>query len=345
MPRGLRGDRCAACQARLDPRPADAPTMSSRARWSAPGARVAVVETPRPARCRTLMLTDLLWARAARRAARELLDRARGPPRPVGDLLHDDRRAALAAAWRDPLRRPVRGESPGSPRALAASARAPPPARSRRCCCPGARAGSPRPAPPCPAAPIARWCCRSRSRPRHPMLASATSPRSPTPATPARRASIACSPHGGAYAGPASGSLVVGIAREELARSRVRAARRGHRGHRLDRRAELRALMRRSRVVRLRAAPRGLRARPARGARRGLPARHDSRSRSLRRAGAGARAGPAARQRRPRRRARATRSTCPPPGTPRAPRSSSSRLAGCASTGSSSEQLLPRLLG
>jgi glycosyltransferase involved in cell wall biosynthesis len=44
------------------------------------GAEVALVETPAPREVRTLMLTDLLWARAARRAAARALAQLGSPP-------------------------------------------------------------------------------------------------------------------------------------------------------------------------------------------------------------------------------------------------------------------------
>jgi hypothetical protein len=47
------------------------------------GASVAVANAPVPARLRTLMLTDLAWARAARTAARQTLARLGAPPRAI----------------------------------------------------------------------------------------------------------------------------------------------------------------------------------------------------------------------------------------------------------------------
>ena len=141
--------------------------------------------------CARSRWTDWRWARAARAAA------ARGHRRPRSArdrLLDDDRRAALAAAGRDPLRRARRGDAPGPPRLLAAPARAPPAAR-------GAAAGR-------DLAGHARRDAASRTRPSL-VVPIAVEPsglgapwaqrdiaRSPTPPIRTRRASTACSRRG-----------------------------------------------------------------------------------------------------------------------------------------------------
>ena len=88
------------------------------------GASVALTTAAAPRPLRTLALTDLTWALAARRAARSEL--ARRSPRAVV-YCTTTAAAAVAAARRDPLRR-SRGRQPaGTTRHLAAAARAPAP--------------------------------------------------------------------------------------------------------------------------------------------------------------------------------------------------------------------------
>ena len=90
------------------------------------GAHVVVASAAHPDEIRTLMLTDLRWARAARRAAVEALAQLRGnPPRSV---IYSTTTASLlwplpGAIRFDCLRR---GQSPRPPRAVAAPAGAPP---------------------------------------------------------------------------------------------------------------------------------------------------------------------------------------------------------------------------
>lgn len=72
------------------------------------GARVAVVETPHPGDVRTLALTDLLWARAARHAAREALGRLTQPQLP--SLIYSTTTAALL--W--PLPGAIRFDAPSA---------------------------------------------------------------------------------------------------------------------------------------------------------------------------------------------------------------------------------------
>jgi glycosyltransferase involved in cell wall biosynthesis len=71
------------------------------------GARVDVAETRPPPEVRTLMLTDLLWARAARRTATETLARLGAPPRSV---IYSSTTAALL--W--PLPGAVRFDAPAA---------------------------------------------------------------------------------------------------------------------------------------------------------------------------------------------------------------------------------------
>src|SRR5437868_8202170 len=56
------------------------------------GASAILARAAAPPRRRTLMLTDLAWARAARRAAEEALAR---PRRPVGAMIYSSTTAAL----------------------------------------------------------------------------------------------------------------------------------------------------------------------------------------------------------------------------------------------------------
>ncbi len=72
------------------------------------GARVAVVDTERPGDVRTMMLTDLLWARSARRAAGQLLGRS-GQPRPRS-VIYSTTTAALF--W--PLPGAIRFDAPAA---------------------------------------------------------------------------------------------------------------------------------------------------------------------------------------------------------------------------------------
>ena len=129
-----------------------------------------------PAQVRTLMLTDLLWARAAagrgRAASRLELPASR-------DLLEYHRGAALAASR-------VRSASTRLERATGPAATASGSARSSG----GVWQQAPLllplseqamdEAPPSPGRPLARSCSRSRSRPRARRRRCATSPRSPT---------------------------------------------------------------------------------------------------------------------------------------------------------------------
>ncbi|MFI5004912.1 MAG: glycosyltransferase [Solirubrobacterales bacterium] len=72
------------------------------------GAHVVVANAVHPGEIRTLMLTDLRWARAARRAAREMLDRLGGtPPR---SAIYSTTTAALL--W--PLPGAIRFDSPAA---------------------------------------------------------------------------------------------------------------------------------------------------------------------------------------------------------------------------------------
>ena len=150
------------------------------------GATVAVVTARPPREVRTLRADRPRLGRAARRAARAAIAEHR-PAR--HRLLDDHRGAAVAAARRDPLRRPGGGEPARPPRRLAAPARAPAlgagaAARPRR------RRHARRDAAPARAGD--RRADPGRAvRPASP--ARATSPPSPTPPTRTRRASTACS--------------------------------------------------------------------------------------------------------------------------------------------------------
>src|SRR6478752_3197781 len=86
-----------------------------RAALERAGARVAVAAAAPQRDVRTFALTDLVWARAARAAARAALDEHGGP--------------AVAGAGRDPLRRARGGQPARPPRGLAAPARTAAPAR------------------------------------------------------------------------------------------------------------------------------------------------------------------------------------------------------------------------
>ena len=157
---------------------------------SAPERRWSIAPAAPPREVRTLALTDLAWARAARAAAR----RGLAEPRAARAIVYSTTTAALL--WprpgRDPLRRAGGGNRPGrhglwqrplerrrlaqAPLLLPLSAGAlDEPVAARRC---RGRAG------------------RRSSRPSRRSAASATSRPSPTPPTRRRRASTACSPHG-----------------------------------------------------------------------------------------------------------------------------------------------------
>ena len=112
--------------ARLDRGAARGRRGAASARCGGPARTSAVAPAAHPGEIRTLMLTDLRWARAARRAAVDALGRLSGDAAALGDLLHHHRRAAVAAAGRDPLRCRRRGQPPRPPRAVAAPAGAPP---------------------------------------------------------------------------------------------------------------------------------------------------------------------------------------------------------------------------
>ena len=192
------------------------------------GAHVVVAAAARPQEIRTLVLTDLRWARAARRAAVDALARLRGsPPRSViystttaallwplpGAIRFDAAAAANRPGrhglWQRPLeRRRLRQAPLLLPSSAGALAEA------------GAAVGgvgealSPERALVVPSPIVRRWRGATGPAPAR----SATSPRSPTPRTPARRGSTACWRPGGACAGPASGwwspvSIAKGCAR------------------------------------------------------------------------------------------------------------------------------------
>ncbi len=190
-----------------------------------------MVQARPPGRRRTLMLTDLAWARAAR-APRPGRARADAPCAAARDrLLEHDRRAAVAASGGDPLRRRRRGQPAGAPRAVAAPARAPQARRRRRCCCRGARARCARRRAEPRARSSRRWWCRSRSsrpgrggRPTR----SATSPAITYAANPPRRGSTACSRRGApcATSCPEPGELLVAGASEAQLRAAGAAAER-----------------------------------------------------------------------------------------------------------------------
>ena len=249
--------------------------------------QLARARRPRP--LRTLALTDLAWARAARAAAHARALSAAARPRPRGgDLLEHHRRAAVAAPGRDPLRRARRRQPARAPRPLAASARAPP-AGARRCCCRGARAR------------CARRRRRARAAARALVVPVAVEP-SGAPAARARHrgdhlrrqpaqegASTACSRRGGARARlstrRAGEPRELVVAGADAARARDAPASRAGEPRRARRSArspteEYRALLRRGARVRVRAPPRGLRDRPAGGAGRRLHARHHARARA-----------------------------------------------------------------
>ncbi len=72
------------------------------------GARVTIASAAHPGEVRTLMLTDLRWARAARRAAREALERSR--PTPPRAVIYSTTTAAML--W--PLPGAVRFDAPAA---------------------------------------------------------------------------------------------------------------------------------------------------------------------------------------------------------------------------------------
>jgi hypothetical protein len=91
-------------------RAADEELLASLARA---GASAEIARAAAPAQTRTLMLTDLAWARAARRAAAELIPRL--PASPAGAVIYSSTTAALL--WRRPgairFDAPSAGNRPG----------------------------------------------------------------------------------------------------------------------------------------------------------------------------------------------------------------------------------------
>ena len=265
------------------------PTTSSRRASSAPARASSSSPPRRRAPLRTLALTDLAWALAARRAASAALARSR-PRR--GDLLDDHRRAARARAR-------ARSASTRSPRPTGPAATASGSARASARSWPARRCWSP--------------------------SASRRSPGAPARHAPAIVVPIAVEPLGPGAAGDAArhrGDHLRRRRAQEGARPRARrvgrCARRdgeellvagsatvadadGVRARRAARRAsQYRALLRRARIYVVGAAPRGVRHRPARGARRRRDAGRARRRALLRRAGARARRRPASGRARPR---------------------------------------------
>src|ERR1700760_3789282 len=171
------------------------------------GARVAVARPFPQDAVPTMMLTDLLWAPAARDAASKLLEQQHSPARSV---IYSTTTAALF--WKRPgairFDATADGNRPGrhgpwhAPLGAVACAK-------RRCCCRGAKARYARSVRRLLlSATSARSCCRCPSRLPARRPRSATSQRSRTPRTRRRRVSTACSRRGGAFA------LSAGRARE-----------------------------------------------------------------------------------------------------------------------------------
>ena len=325
-------DRWTCCSSRSAPPPACArPTRSSpqslrragaerRARHGRAAARGAHARAHGPG----------VGAGGAPRRARGA--RARCAPR-VDHLLHDDRRAAVAARRaRSASMRPRRATGPGATGSGSArwSAGA---WRRRRCCSPQSEGGLARrrQAPlrgaralvvPVPVEPRAR-------RPPGPAHAHgparrATSPRSPTRPTRRRRASTACSPPGARARRGGEELVLAGAGRERAAGLGCASARRrGALGSACSRRRTIARCAARARV-RVRAAARGLRHRAAGGARRRLPARHHAGARALCGAADRARARRAAGRRGP------GRARCAPRSTTRGPTTRSARRAALA---------------
>ena len=300
----------------------------------------------------TLMLTDLAWARAARAAARR--PRSRGArPRARSST----RRTTAALLWPRPgaIRFDALGgrQPPRPPRPLAAPARAPAPARRRRCCCRGARAGCAR-RPTRPRAATARSCCPVPVEPSGPAARRARDIAAITYAAnprkkgldrvlaawrrAARRARDADGRRGAASSParrPRSCSSA-GLRRRPASRACASSAR--------SRPSEYRALLRRARVFVC--APRredyGIAQLEALAD--GCQLVTTRRARALRGAADRARARRAAGRRRPRRRRCARRSTSRCPATPSARARRSRRSRREAVDRLVAEQLLPRLL-
>ena len=101
--------------------------MSCSAPCGAPAPKASIVRAEPPRAARTLMLTDLLWALAARRAAVSELRRIEARA-----LIYSSTTAALLVAetGRDPLRRTGRRQPSRAPWPMAAATRAHTSARS-----------------------------------------------------------------------------------------------------------------------------------------------------------------------------------------------------------------------
>ena len=259
------------------------PTTRWRARCARAGATVAVARVAHAREPRTFALTDLAWAVPARRAARAAFalraaagDRllARRPPRCCGPSPGAIRFDAPAAGnrpgrhgiWQRPVERRRLAAAPLLlPWSAGALAEAPTGRRRRSWC----RCPSPRPA------------ARRGARHRRDHL---------------RRRTRAKKGLDRVLAAWRAGAARRRDARRRRAGGPRRATASATRG--CSRRTVPRAAAPRARL-RDGAAARGLRDRAARGARGRLRARHERRARSVRRAAAGARPGPAARRRRP----------------------------------------------
>ena len=298
-----------------------------------------------PAReLRTFAWLDFAAAVNARRATSRALDAF--SPRAV---IYSSTTAALLAPVPGAIRfdAPACGESPGSPRRLAAAGRgaavplgAAAAAVERRAGWRRRRRRTPR-----------RWWCRCRWR-RRAAVRRATSPRSPTAPTRRRRAWTACSGRVGAGGAAGRGADRRGRGRAATRDAWLRArdgrglARRAARGRvrfvgMLAPRRLPRAAAPLARLP-LRRAARGLRDRAARGAGRRVRARHHALARPVRGAAARPRPRPAARRPRARDPDRARRPAARTTPSARPRRSRRSRRAAVDRV--VAEQLLPRYL-